>query len=104
MLVRGREGEWRDPSAALEEENRCLKEGAAAEAAHKRETLGRFEELQRRMDVATVEIAAMRPNMEVREAVALEFAQIAELPWLARHVEFPGTRERTREPVPKALD
>jgi hypothetical protein len=33
----------------LEEENRCLKEEAAAEAAHKRETLVNVEELQQRL-------------------------------------------------------
>jgi hypothetical protein len=77
--ARRQEGEWRGRCAALEEENRRLKEEAAAEAAHKSEALGRFEELQRRLSDATAEVEGMEPNMEELEAMALEFAQIGRL-------------------------
>jgi hypothetical protein len=71
--VRRQEAEWRGRFAEMEQENRRLKE-EAAEAAHKRERLGQVDELQRRLSDATAEIAGMQPNMEVLEAMALEFA------------------------------
>jgi hypothetical protein len=64
--ARQQEGEWRGRCAALEQENRRLKE----EAAHKSEILGRFEEFQRPLADATAEIAAMQPNMGELEAMA----------------------------------
>jgi hypothetical protein len=38
---------------------------------------------------ASAEIEGMEPNMEVMQAMALEFAQIAERPWLRCHRSAP---------------